>query len=73
LGDENEMFGARSTYGGEERGVAKYGWEIEGKRALGRPRHRWEDNIKTDLQAGVGVGAWTGSVWLRKRTGGGLL
>jgi len=22
----------------------------EGKRLLGRPRHRWEDNIKTDLQ-----------------------
>jgi hypothetical protein len=22
----------------------------EGKRPLGRPRHRWEDNIKLDLQ-----------------------
>ena len=22
----------------------------EGKRALGRPRHRWEDNIRIDLQ-----------------------
>jgi hypothetical protein len=22
----------------------------EGKRPLGRPRHRWEDNIKVDLQ-----------------------
>ena len=22
----------------------------EGKRPLGRPRRRWEDNIKTDLQ-----------------------
>jgi hypothetical protein len=22
----------------------------EGKRALGRPRHRWEDNIKIDLR-----------------------
>jgi hypothetical protein len=22
----------------------------EGKRPLGRPRHRWEDNIKTDLR-----------------------
>jgi len=27
----------------------------EGKRALGRPRRRWEDNIKMDLQA-VGCG-----------------
>jgi hypothetical protein len=22
----------------------------EGKRSLGRPRHRWEDSIKMDLQ-----------------------
>jgi len=27
----------------------------EGKRPLGRPRHRWEDNIKTYLQE-VGLG-----------------
>jgi len=27
----------------------------EGKRQLGRPRPRWEDNIKTDLQE-VGFG-----------------
>ena len=32
----------------------------KGKRALGRPRHRWEDNIKMHLQ-GVGCGGmdWT--------------
>ena len=24
--------------------------QAEGKRQLGRPRHRWEDNIKMDLQ-----------------------
>jgi len=23
--------------------------KLEGKRPLGRPRHRWEDNIKMDL------------------------
>ena len=27
----------------------------EGKRPLGRPRHRWEDNIKMDLRE-VGCG-----------------
>jgi len=27
----------------------------EGKRPLGRPRHRWEDNIKMDLKE-VGCG-----------------
>ena len=31
----------------------------EGKRQLGRPRLRWEDNIKMDLQeVGGGCGDW---------------
>ena len=31
----------------------------EGKRPLGRPRRRWEDNIKMDLQEmGGGCGDW---------------
>ena len=31
----------------------------EVKRPLGRPRHRWEDNIKMDLQeVGCGVMDW---------------
>jgi hypothetical protein len=31
----------------------------EGKRSLGRPRHRWEDNIKMDLQeVGWSCGDW---------------
>jgi hypothetical protein len=33
----------------------------EGRRPLGRPRHRWEDNIKMDLQE-VGWGEWTGLI-----------
>jgi len=44
----------------------------EGKRQLGRPRRKWEDNIKMDLQV-VGWGAYTESIWLRTGTGGGLL
>jgi hypothetical protein len=44
----------------------------EGRRPLGRPRRRWEDNIKMDLQE-VGWGAWTGLIWLRIGTVGGLL
>ena len=31
-------------------------WKLEGKRPLGRPRRRWQDNIKIDLQE-VG-GGW---------------
>ena len=30
----------------------------EGKKPLGRPRGRWEDNIKMDLEVGVGCGDW---------------
>ena len=44
----------------------------EGKRPLGRPRSRWDDNIKMDLQKIV-CGVWTGSIWLRIGTGGGQL
>ena len=33
---------------GERRGVLV--GNPEGKRPLGRPRHRWEDNIKMDFQ-----------------------
>ena len=43
----------------------------EGKRILGRLRCRWED-IKIDLQK-AGCGAWIGSMWLRKGSGGGHL
>ena len=43
-----------------------------GKIPLGRPRHRWEDNIKMDLQE-VGCGAWTRLICVRIGTGGGLL
>jgi hypothetical protein len=42
----------------EDRGVQRVlVRKPEGKRPLGRPRRRWEDNIKMDLQeAGGGHG-----------------
>ena len=45
---------------GEDRGVHRVlVGKTEGKRPLGRPRHRWEDNIKMDLQeVGGGRGDW---------------
>ena len=45
---------------GEERGVHRVlVGKPEGKRPLGRPRHRWEDNINMDLQeVGGGGGDW---------------
>ena len=45
---------------GEDREVHRVLVENpEGKRPLGRPRRRWEDNIKMDLQeVGGGRGDW---------------
>ena len=40
----------------------------EGKRPLGRPRRRWEDNIKMDLEeVGRGCGDWMGLAQDRDR------
>jgi hypothetical protein len=58
---------------GERRGAYRLlVGKPEGRRPLRGPRHRWEYNIKIDLRE-VGWGAWTGSIWLRIGTGGGLL
>ena len=57
---------------GEDTGVHRVlVGKPEGKRPLGRPRRRGEDNIKMDLQeAGGDRGDWS---WLRIGTGGGHL
>jgi hypothetical protein len=44
----------------------------EERRPLGRPRRRWKNNIKMDLQE-LGWGTWTGLSWLKIGTGGRLL
>jgi hypothetical protein len=43
-----------------------------GKRQLGKPRRRREDNIKMDLED-VGYGTWIGVFWHRIWTVGGPL
>jgi len=51
---------------GERRGV--YGvllWKREGRRPLGRPKRRWEENIKMDFQE-VGCG---GMDWIELAQG----
>ena len=47
---------------GERRGIYRVlVGKPEGKRPLGRPRHRWEDNIKFNLQeGGCGSMDWIG-------------
>jgi hypothetical protein len=53
------------TRTGEGRGVYRVlVGRPEGKRPLGRPRRRWEDNIKLDLRE---------FGWLRRGFSGGLL
>jgi hypothetical protein len=53
----------------EERGMYRvFMGKPEGKRPLGRPRHRWEHNISMDLQeAGCGGMDWIGLAQDRDR------
>ena len=53
------MGGTCGTYG--ERRIQGFDGKTEGNRPLGRCRHRWEDNIKMDLQE-VGCG---GMDWIK--------
>ena len=47
---------------GDRRGTYRvFMRKPEGKRPFGRPRHRWVDNVKIDLQE-VGWEAWTGLI-----------
>jgi hypothetical protein len=56
---------------GEERGVHRVlVGKPEDKRPLGRPRRRWEGNIKMDLQeVGLGCGDWIESAQDRQVAG----
>jgi hypothetical protein len=70
--EKNEM-GWVCSVDGVERGMYRVlVVKPEGKRPMGRPRHRWEDNTKIYLKE-VGCGVWTGLSWLRIETGGGHL
>jgi hypothetical protein len=58
---------------GEMRGAYRVSeGKTEGKRLLGRSRHRWENRIKMDLLE-VGCGVLSVLIWLRMGTGGGYL
>ena len=55
---------------GEERGLYRVlVGKPEGRRPLGRPRRRWANNIRMDLQEVVGC-IWTGLGWPRIETSG---
>jgi hypothetical protein len=57
----------KMTRMGKSRGACRIlAGKRKGRRPLGIPGHRWEDNIK------MAWGAQTGSIWFRIGTGGGL-
>jgi hypothetical protein len=58
---------------GEERKLYKVlVGKPEGLRPLERSRRRWEDGIKMDLGE-IGWEVWSGFIWLRFGTVGGML
>jgi hypothetical protein len=66
---ENHEMGGVCSSDGEGRGVYMIlVGKSEGKRPLGRPRRRWEDNIRIDLQeVGCGGMDWIGLAQDRDR------
>jgi hypothetical protein len=57
---EDEMGKACSMHRREEECIQGFDGKPEGKRPLGRPRRRWEDNITMDLRE---IG-WGGMDWI---------
>jgi hypothetical protein len=47
---DDEVDGACSTHGGDDKCINVLDGKPEGKRPLGRPKRSWEDNIRTDLR-----------------------
>jgi hypothetical protein len=62
---EDEMGGECSTNGEKRNAYRILAGKPEGKRPLGRPRRRWEDNIKMDLREIE----WGGMDWIDLRIG----
>ena len=66
--EKNEMGWACGAYGLGEDVYRVLVGKPEGRRPLGRPRRRWVDNIRTDLEeVGCGYMDWIGLVQDRDR------
>jgi hypothetical protein len=59
---------ARSTNGEKKNAYRILVGKLEGKRPLGRPRRRWEDNVKLYLRETL----WAVFIWLERRTSDGF-
>jgi hypothetical protein len=55
----SEVDGAYSMLGRDEKCIQYFGWKAQRKETIGRPKHRWEENIRMDLRE---VG-WEGVDW----------
>jgi hypothetical protein len=66
------MGGACGAYGVVRGAYNILVWRPEGRRPLGRPRRRWEDNINMDLRE-IGFGDVDWIHLAQDRTGGGLV
>jgi len=54
------MGGVCSTHRKDENYIQSSGWKTKGTRKLGRPKRRWQYNIKTDVRE---IG-WEGLDWI---------
>jgi hypothetical protein len=57
---EDDIGGACNTHGKNEKYINILVGKPDGKRPLGRPKRRWEDNIWVDL----GEMSWEGMEWI---------
>jgi hypothetical protein len=65
---EDDMGGLCSTNGEKRNAYRLLVGKPEGKRPLGRPRHRWVDNVRMDLgEVGWGDVDWIGLANNRNR------
>ena len=64
--EKNEVGGKCGAHGGRGVHMVLVG-KPEGKMPLGKPRRRWKDNIKMDLQDVGGSGDWMGLAQDRDR------
>jgi hypothetical protein len=53
-----------STQGRDDKYIQNFSGELEGKRPIGKPGRRPEDNIKINLKD-IGFEVWTRFKWLR--------
>jgi hypothetical protein len=66
---EEEAGGACITHRRCEKYIHNFDWKPRRKESLGRPKRRWEDNIKINR---IGTRVWSGLNRLRIETSGGF-